>query len=141
MSNREALVAVLVAFVVGAIGALSLRPASDSSAAPIAESAAAQDRGPTLRWRITSAFGTQLPALGENPVQIADRLRLASSGRIDWTIDDPGEVVPAFSIVDAVRVGKIEAGYTWLGYDQGKLAASVLFGSVPFGMTDRKSVV
>ncbi|MEE8165238.1 MAG: TRAP transporter substrate-binding protein [Myxococcota bacterium] len=135
MSNREALVAVLVAFVVGAIGALSLRPASNSCSALSIESVAERDRGPMLRWRVTSAFGTQLPALGENAVQVADRLRVASSGRIDWTIDDPGEVVPAFSIVDAVRVGKIEAGYTWLGYDQGKLAASVLFAAVPFGMT------
>jgi TRAP-type mannitol/chloroaromatic compound transport system substrate-binding protein len=68
-------------------------------------------------------------------VEVADRLRVASDGRVDWTVDDPGEVVPAFAIVDAVRAGKIEAGYTWLGYDQGKLPASVLFGAVPFGMT------
>jgi TRAP-type mannitol/chloroaromatic compound transport system substrate-binding protein len=33
-----------------------------------------------------------------------------------------------------VRDGKVESGYTWLGYDQGWLAASVLFGAVPFGM-------
>jgi TRAP-type mannitol/chloroaromatic compound transport system substrate-binding protein len=84
---------------------------------------------------VTSAFGTHLPALGENAVQVADRLRRATDGRIDWTIDDPGEVVPAFSIVDAVRAGKIEAGYTWLGYDEGKMPSSVLFGAVPFGMT------
>jgi TRAP-type mannitol/chloroaromatic compound transport system substrate-binding protein len=135
MSIREALVAVLVAFVVGVTGALSLRPASNSGSAERSESAPAPDRGPRLRWRVSSAFGTQLPALGENAVQVADRLRLSSRGHIDWTVDDPGEVVPAFAIVDAVRAGKIEAGYTWLGYDQGKLASSVLFGAVPFGMT------
>jgi TRAP-type mannitol/chloroaromatic compound transport system substrate-binding protein len=42
-------------------------------------------------------------------------------------------LVPAFSIVDAVREKKVPAGYTWLGYDQGKLPVSVLFGAVPFG--------
>ena len=26
------------------------------------------------------------------------------------------------------------AGYTWLGYDQGKIAASPLIAAVPFGM-------
>src|SRR5690606_11210142 len=31
--------------------------------------------------------------------------------------------------------GKIAAGYTWLGYEEGRLPASVLFGAVPFGMT------
>jgi TRAP-type mannitol/chloroaromatic compound transport system substrate-binding protein len=134
MSRSEALVAVLIAFAVGAIGALSLR---SSDGAPVFGDAPSSVEGvlDRVRWRVTSAFGTHLPTLGENPVQVADRLRRASGGRIDWTIDDPGEVVPAFAIVDAVRAGKIEAGYTWLGYDQGRLSASVLFGAVPFGMT------
>ena len=131
MSYREALVAVAVAFLVGLLVAGSLR---ESGPIP-QEEPGATITGPSLRWRITSAFGTHLPALGENPLEVAERLRRASQGRIDWTIDDPGEVVPAFAIVEAVRHGKIEAGYTWLGYDQGRLAASVLFGAVPFGMT------
>jgi TRAP-type mannitol/chloroaromatic compound transport system substrate-binding protein len=139
MSKREALVAVLVALLVGIIGSLSLRPAFrpslDFANGATASGGDTGGRGPVIRWRVTSAFGTHLPALGENAVQVADRLRAATGGRIDWTVDDPGEVVPAFSIVDAVRVGKIEAGYTWLGYDEGKLPASVLFGAVPFGMT------
>lgn len=42
--------------------------------------------------------------------------------------------MPAFSIVDAVRDNKVAAGYTWLGYDQGKLSAAALLGAVPFGM-------
>ena len=146
MSNREALIAVLVAFVVGVLAAGSLgrsdeaarstRPSEDSGAMSIGPGGAlVQATEPSLRWRVTSAFGTHLPNLGDNAIDVADRLRVASAGRIDWTIDDPGEVVPAFAIVDAVRAGKIEAGYTWLGYDQGRLASSVLFGAVPFGMT------
>ena len=134
ISKREALVAVLIAFVVGALAAGSLgRDAAPALAASGSESAATA--APRLRWRVTSAFGTHLPSLGENPIEVAEQLRRASGGRIDWTLDDPGEVVPAFAIVEAVRAGKIEAGYTWLGYDQGRLAASVLFGTVPFGMT------
>ncbi|HKK52843.1 MAG TPA: TRAP transporter substrate-binding protein [Myxococcota bacterium] len=138
MTRSEALVAVVVAFAVGLLGALSLRPASGlrkAGSRPVEGIHREASGTDVLRWRVTSAFGTHLPALGENAVEVADRLRGASDGRIDWTVDDPGEVVPAFAIVDAVRAGKIEAGYTWLGYDQGKLPASVLFGSVPFGMT------
>jgi TRAP-type mannitol/chloroaromatic compound transport system substrate-binding protein len=130
MSKREALVSVVIAFVVGILAAGSLRGTQTQI-----DSTAVGQTGATLRWRVTSAFGTHLPTLGENPVQVADRLRTASQGRIEWTIDDPGKVVPAFAIVDAVRAGKIEAGYTWLGYDEGRLSASVLFGAVPFGMT------
>ncbi len=141
MSKREALVAVLIAFAVGVIGAGSLRDLasfatpSENGNRPGDATPIGDPDGPILRWRVTSAFGTHLPSLGENPVQVANRLRIASRGRIDWTIDDPGKVVPAFAIVEAVRAGKIDAGYTWLGYDQGRLAVSVLFGAVPFGMT------
>lgn len=138
MSKREALIAVLIAFAAGALGAGSLRDRADPRPSPRSRlESTSGDEAPSsvVRWRVTSAFGTHLPTLGENPVQVASRLRIASGGRIDWTVDDPGEVVPAFAIVDAVRSGKIEAGYTWLGYDQGRISASVLFGAVPFGMT------
>lgn len=137
ISKWEALVAVSIAFSVGVLAAGSLGR-DDSEDMPIVNEGGLGDsaaNGPRLRWRVTSAFGTHLPSLGENPIDVANRLRTASGGRIDWTIDDPGEVVPAFAIVEAVRAGKIEAGYTWLGYDEGRLAASVLFGAVPFGMT------
>ena len=131
MSLREALVAVLIAFAVGVLAAGSL----GRNEGPMLGDAEGVGAGPILRWRVTSAFGTHLPALGENAVEVADQLRIASGGGIDWTIDDPGEVVPAFAIVEAVRASKIDAGYTWLGYDQGRLKVSVLFGAVPFGMT------
>lgn len=131
MSQREVFVAVVVAFLVGVLAAGSLRGAREGAATEGGPGAS----GPALRWRVTSAFGTHLPALGDNPVEIAALLSAATGGRIDWTIDDPGEVVPAFAIVEAVSRGKIEAGYTWLGYDQGRLPVSVLFGAVPFGMT------
>ena len=131
MSQREALVAVVVAFLVGVLAAGSLRSGRED--AP--EGDGSGSAGPALRWRVTSAFGTHLPALGDNPLEVAAGLAAATDGRIEWTVDDPGEVVPAFAIVEAVSRGKIEAGYTWLGYDQGRLPVSVLFGAVPFGMT------
>jgi TRAP-type mannitol/chloroaromatic compound transport system substrate-binding protein len=135
MSRGEAFIAVVVAFVAGLLAAGSLGRGDAGHEPGIRQAGSEPSDLPILRWRVTSAFGTHLPSIGENPVDVANRLREASQGRIDWTIDDPGEVVPAFAIVEAVAAGKIEAGYTWLGYDQGRLAASVLFGAVPFGMT------
>ena len=61
-------------------------------------------------------------------------LKEASSGAVKLDIYDPGELVPAFSITDAVRDGKVPAGHTWLGYDQGKIPASALFAATPFGL-------
>jgi TRAP-type mannitol/chloroaromatic compound transport system substrate-binding protein len=75
-----------------------------------------------------------MPVLGDNPVYLTQMIKAASGGAIDLQIFEPGEIVPAFSITDAVRDGKVSAGYTWLGYDQGKIPASPLISAVPFGM-------
>jgi TRAP-type mannitol/chloroaromatic compound transport system substrate-binding protein len=131
IGNRAALTAVVVAFVVGIIGALAVRPSGgNADRAATGESAVAR----RIHWRLPVAFQTTLPGLGDNPVYVTEMLRAASGGAVDLQIFEPGEVVPAFSISDAVRDGKVEAGYTWLGYDQGKTPASALLAAVPFGM-------
>lgn len=128
MSNRAALVAVLTAFCVGLLASLALRPATD------AVDASGAARAVQLRWRMPSAFGTNLPALGDNPAEVVETIRAVTDDRLRIDLFEPGELVPPFSITDAVREQKVQAGYTWLGYDQGKLRTSVLFGAVPFGM-------
>ena len=95
MSKREAAIAVLVAFAVGVIAAGSLRDRAENRSiqqdpsqtlsGEVTEYANYGNRGngpgaDILRWRVTSAFGTHLPTLGENPVQVAERLRIASGG-------------------------------------------------------------
>ncbi len=133
LSNREALVAVAVALAVGVVASLALRPPSRAPGAdprgadaPVAEQ--------HQRWRLPAAFGTNLPALGDNILYVAESIQSASAGSLEVEVFEPGELVPAFGITEAVRDAKVEAGYTWLGYDQGKLPWSTLFGAVPFGM-------
>jgi TRAP-type mannitol/chloroaromatic compound transport system substrate-binding protein len=128
VSNRAALVAVLVAFMAGLIVSLALRPASREVQLGEAQT------GRSVQWRVPTAFGTHLPGLGENAPWVMEQIRGASGGRLVLEVFEPGELMPAFSITDAVREGKVQAGYTWLGYDQGKLPVSVLFGAVPFGL-------
>jgi TRAP-type mannitol/chloroaromatic compound transport system substrate-binding protein len=127
MSKRAALFAVCAAFAIGVIASLAIRPPSREIGSGGSVAATA------TRWRLPLAFGTNLPALGDNPVWVADQIGRASAGQLQLEVFDPGEIVPAFSIVDAVKNGKVPAGYTWLGYDQGRISASVLFGAVPFG--------
>ena len=128
ISKREAAVAVCVALAVGAFAALALR-------APDRHAGGSSGRGEALhRWRLPAAFGTNLPALGDNILYVAEAIESASGSSMRVDVFEPGELVPAFQITEAVRDGKVEAGYTWLGYDQGKLPWSTLFGAVPFGM-------
>ena len=126
-----ALIAVVVAFLVGMLATLAIRPpgAQTANVANTEERAVA-----TLRWRVPVAFATTLEVLGDNVRWVTDAIDRASNGAMDLDPFEPGEIVPAFNIVDAVREGKVQAGYTWLGYDQGKIPASPLLGAVPFGM-------
>lgn len=134
LSQRAAALAVVVAFLVGIVGSLALRPPGAPAAAPASGTDQAAAGGHRFRWRVPAAFATNLPALGDNALYVSETLEAASSGAVRLEIYEPGEIVPTFSITDAVRDGKVEAGYTWLGYDQGKIPASALLGAVPFGM-------
>jgi TRAP-type mannitol/chloroaromatic compound transport system substrate-binding protein len=132
LSNREAVVAISIALITGLIASLALRAPSKPS--PDTADTAGTGIARNVRWRIPVAFGTNLPALGDNAVYVAEQVRAASGGSLQLDIFEPGELVPPFGITEAVRDGKVDAGYTWLGYDQGKLPWSSLFGAVPFGM-------
>lgn len=109
---------------VGAVATLALTLAPADAGADI-------DR---VRWPVPMSFASNLTALGDTMPWVAEQLKLASGGRIDLKVFEPGKMVPALGIFDAVSEGKSEAGYSWMGYEIGKVPASALFGAVPFGL-------
>ena len=134
ITNASAGFAVAVAFLVGMIGSLALRPAGQTPAADTDGSAAGAEVVRRVHWRMGLSVQTTVPVTGDSPVYVTNALREASGGAVDIRLYEPGEVVPAFGISEAVRDGKIESGYTWLGYDQGRIPSAALLGAVPFGM-------
>ena len=135
ITNKTALLAVLVAFFVGMLATLAIRPAGAAKNAGSPAMQAPQTEVPlAVNWRVPVAFATTLAVLGDNILWVADAVERSSGGTMRITPYEPGEIVPALNIVDAVREGKVPAGYTWVGYDQGKIPASPLLGAVPFGM-------
>ena len=101
-----------------------------SAVALMAGAASAED----LRWKMPVAFGSNLPGLGTPSAWVAENISTASDGSIQMRVYEPGELVPPFDILQSVSDGKIEAGYTWIGYDQGKVPSLPLFAAVPFGL-------
>lgn len=87
-----------------------------------------------LRWKMPVAFATKLPGLGAPAAWVADKLNTASDGSIKIKVYEPKTLVPPFEILQSVSDGKVSAGYTWIGYDQGKVPAVPLFAAVPFGL-------
>ncbi|WP_407333390.1 TRAP transporter substrate-binding protein [Enterovibrio sp. 27052020O] len=101
------------------------------TAALLATPALAQEK---IRWKVQAVFGTHLPALGDPITLVAEQIDKATNGDIKFKIYEPGKLVPPFGITEAVKNNQIDAGYTWLGYDQGKIPSAALFAAVPFGM-------
>ena len=87
-----------------------------------------------IRWKMPIAFASKLPGLGSPAPWVAEQLGKASNGEVQVRVYEPGKLVPPFEILQAVSDGKVEAGYTWIGYDQGKVPAVPLFAAVPFGL-------
>lgn len=93
-----------------------------------------------IRWKVPTGFGTKLTALGDQIIHIADDVKTMTDGRIQMKIFEPKALVPAFEITDAVRDNKLSVGYTWLGYDQGKIPAAPLISAVPFGFEPQEYI-
>lgn len=124
--------AIITALIFGVVMSLAIRP--PGKAANRAVSSHNGDTREQVHWRVSSAFGTNMIVNGDMIVHVADQLLRASGGSIELEIFEPGELVPAFSITDSVKDNKIPAGFTWVGYDLGKIPASSLIAAVPFGM-------
>jgi TRAP-type mannitol/chloroaromatic compound transport system substrate-binding protein len=86
------------------------------------------------RWKLQTAFPTNLPALGSPAKYLADNVNAAAQGDIEIRVFEPGKLVPALDIIDAVSKGNIAAGYSATAYEQGRVPAASLFNSPPFGM-------
>jgi len=86
------------------------------------------------RWKLQTAFSTDLPALGSPAKYLAEQVEAASGGDVQIRVFAPGKLVPALDIIDAVSSGKIATGYSATAYEQGQVPAASLFNSPPFGM-------
>jgi len=132
VTPRALLIAVITALVVGVLASLAIRGPGDVR--DRLESSGEVSGLQPIHWRVTSSFTDAMPVIGQTPTRLATELRQISSGAIDLQLFEPGEVVPALEITESIKEKKIEAGFMWIGYDQGRIPASTLIAAVPFGM-------
>lgn len=97
-----------------------------------AGSAVAKEKKILLKMPL--ALPSSLPILGEGAVYFQDMVN-AMDETIKVKLYEPGKLMPAFEIHDAVSTGKVNAGYSISGYIQGKVPAASLFAALPFGPT------
>ncbi len=93
----------------------------------------AQSKERKARIELASFIPASVTVLGEQIVHIAEELERVSGDSISLEVFDPGALVGAPEILDAVSEGKIDAGYGAAGFWAGKISASPLFSAIPFG--------
>ena len=86
-----------------------------------------------VRWRMASTFPGSLPQIGSLGIRVQDQIASISGGNVQIRFFDPGTLVPALEVFDAVSSGSIDAGWSTPGYWAGKVPALPLFAAVPFG--------
>ena len=96
----------------------------------MATTASAQER---VRWKMQSAFGSQLPHLGTSGKRVEEMVERLSAGNFQLRFYEPGALVPALECFDAASKGSVEACWTTAGYHTGKHPSLAFFTAVPFG--------
>ena len=93
---------------------------------------------PQVRWRLASSFPRSLDTIHGAAVVFADKVRQVSGGRFDVSVHAAGELMPAFSVVDAVQKGTVEAAHTAPYYFYEKDETFAIGGAIPFGLNSRQ---
>ncbi len=84
-------------------------------------------------WDLQSTYPGSLTQLGTLGIRIADHITRITDGQINVTFREPGAIVPALEVFDAVGTGAVEAGWSTPGYWAGRVPALQLLAAVPFG--------
>lgn len=97
------------------------------------EGTASAPKAKKVRIELASFIPANVTILGEQVVHISEELKAVSGGSVEIQVNDPGALVGALEILDAVSEGKIDAGYGTAGFWMGKIPSAPLFSAVPFG--------
>lgn len=91
----------------------------------------AQDK--RVRWNMGSAFGSKLTQLGTLGVSLSEKVERSTGGNIRLKFFEPGALVPALEMFDAISAGSLDAAWSTPGYWVGKDETFAMFSAVPFG--------
>jgi TRAP-type mannitol/chloroaromatic compound transport system substrate-binding protein len=112
----------------------SLRALALGGAAVAIALSASNANAQRVKWKMQSAFGSQLPHLGTSGVRFSKDVDRLSDGKFQIKFFEPGALVPALECFDAASKGSVESCWTTPGYHTGKLGTGVsFFTAVPFG--------
>lgn len=86
-----------------------------------------------VRMKLASSFPSSQPLLGSSGVDLANTITTITGGDIEMKFFEPGALVPAFEVLDAVGNGTADAAWSNPGYHTKKDIAFAMFSAIPFG--------
>lgn len=92
--------------------------------------ALAEDR---FSLKLASAVPRTLPIVGTGAVEALRNIEAVTAGTVRIRYNDPGALVPALEVFDAVSRGSIDAGWHSGSMIKGKIPAMSFFTALPFG--------
>jgi len=109
------------------------------AAGTVAAPAIAQSQSqPTVNWRLASSFPKSLDTIFGAAEVISKRVAAATGGKFNIKVFAGGEIVPPFSVVDAVQNATVECCHTAPYYFFGKDPTFAFACAIPFGMNGRQ---
>ena len=90
------------------------------------------------RWRLVSSYPKSLTSFWEISDYFTKNVKLLSDNSLRIRAYQPGELVPALGVFDAVSSGSVAMGITTGYFYSGKNKALILDTGEPFGMTSKQ---
>jgi TRAP-type mannitol/chloroaromatic compound transport system substrate-binding protein len=115
------------------VGQLKLAAAALAVVVTAVATDVSAQQSPRVRWKMQSAFGSNLPHLGPPGQQFEKDILEMSDGRFEIKFHEPGALVPTLECFDAASKGSVDACWTTPGFHAGKYPALAFFTTVPFG--------
>ena len=91
-----------------------------------------------IRWRLASSFPKSLDTIHGAADVFAKAIKNMSGGKFEVSVHAPGEIMPAFGVVDGVQQGSVEVAHTAPYYFFGKDETFALGCAIPFGLNSRQ---
>lgn len=87
-----------------------------------------------ITWKLAQTWGSGMPIFGEAVINMAERVKKMSDGRLIIKIDSKNKHKAPFGIYDFVKSGRYQMGHSASYYWKGKDMNTMFFTTVPFGM-------
>lgn len=87
----------------------------------------------SVEWDVAAHFPTSMPLTGVSMKRMSSLIATLSGDEIKLNLSEPGALVPPGEILQSVRAGAVQAGFSAPGFWAGQEPALQIFGGLPFG--------